>query len=228
MSGVPDKVMSQSHTSKSCFATCPRQYEARYVTKEVKFELGEAAAWGDEVHKALEAYVRDGVPLPANVAMYQKWGDAIRMRQGVKVLEGTLAIRADRTPCDFFDPEAWLRAKIDVLILNDTLAEVIDYKTGKQKHDVAQLRRYALLVMANHPEVEKVRTGFAWLKDGALSKPMVYTRGHIDGIMQIEQREHDQIEAAYMTGKFTPKPSGLCNGWCPVTRCEFWKPKRSY
>ena len=65
MSGVPDKVMSQSHTSMSCFATCPRQYEAKYVTKEVKFEQGEAAAWGDEVHKALEALGLTGVQVDA-------------------------------------------------------------------------------------------------------------------------------------------------------------------
>ena len=113
-----------------------------------------------------------------------------------------------------------------MLILNETIAEVIDYKTGKQKHDVTQLRRYALLVMLAHPEVEKVRTGFAWLKDDLLSNPTIYTRADIDGIMQIEEKNYEQIEAAYMTGKFQPKPSGLCNGWCPVTRCEFWKPKR--
>ena len=43
--------MSQSHTSMTCFETCPRQYEARYVTQEVKFEQGIEAAWGDKVHK---------------------------------------------------------------------------------------------------------------------------------------------------------------------------------
>ena len=228
MSGIPDKVMSQSHTSLSCFATCPRQYEAKYVTREIKFEQGVEAAWGDEVHKALEAYVRDGVPLPSNVQMYQKWGDAIKLRQGVKVLEGAYAIKADRTACSFFDPEAWLRAKIDVLILNEPIADIIDYKTGKQKHDVTQLRRYALLVMLKHPKVEKVRAGFAWLKDDTLSKPTIYTRDMIEQIMQIEEANYEQIEAAYMSGKFQPKPSGLCNGWCPVTRCEFWKPKRNY
>ena len=31
-------MMPQSHTSLSCYTTCPRQYEAKYVTKEVKFE----------------------------------------------------------------------------------------------------------------------------------------------------------------------------------------------
>lgn len=226
MSSVPDKVMSQSHTSMSCFSTCPRQYEAKYVTKEVKFEQGVEAAWGDLVHKSLESYVRDGVPLPPNVAMYKKWGDAIKLRPGLKILEGAFAIKADLTPCDFFDPDAWLRAKIDVTIINEDRADIIDYKTGKQKHDVTQLRRYALLVMLKHPTIHTVRAGFAWLKDDTLSKPTIYTRSMIEEIMAIERREYDQIEAAYMTGKFQPKPSGLCNGWCPVTRCEFWKPKR--
>ena len=46
MSRIPDKVMAQSHTSMSCFETCPRQYEAKYITKEVRFEQGVEAAWG--------------------------------------------------------------------------------------------------------------------------------------------------------------------------------------
>jgi hypothetical protein len=31
---------------------------------------------------------------------------------------------------------------------------------------------------------------------------------------------------AYKTEVWTAKPSGLCNGWCPVTDCQFWRPKR--
>jgi hypothetical protein len=212
----------------SCFETCPRQYEARYVTKEVRFEQGVEATWGDEVHKALEARVRDGTPLPSNVAMYDKWAAAVAARPGEKIVEGAYAITHDVTPCDFFADGVWLRAKIDVLILRDDVAEIIDYKTGKMKNDVTQLRRYALLVMATYPEVARVRAGYAWLKNDVLSSPVMYSRSQVDDIVRLERGVYDRIEAAYMTGKFQPKPSGLCNGWCPVTNCEFWKPKRSY
>lgn len=226
MPTVSDTIMSQSHTSLSCFVACPRQYEARYVTKEVAFEQGEAAKWGDDVHKALEAYVRDGKPLPSNVAMYQKWADAIRLRAGVKVIEGAFGIKRDLTPCGFSDPDAWLRAKIDVLILRDGAADIIDYKTGKRKDDPTQLRRYSLLVFAKYPEIDTIKAGYLWLKDGLLPQPVVFYRHQIDDMLAIENKLYEQLEASYTTGCFQPKPSGLCNGWCPVTRCEFWKPKR--
>ncbi len=227
MSGVPDKIMAQSHTSLSCYVTCPRQYEAKYITKEVVFEQGEAAAWGDAVHQALEGYVRDGVPLPSNVEMYKKWGDAIRLRAGVKVIEGSFAVRRDLTPCDFRDPDAWLRAYLDVLILRANVADILDYKTGKQKNDPTQLRRYALLVFAKYPEIDTIKCGYIWLKDDVLSKPVVYYRHQMEDMVRIENDLYAQIEDSYTTGSFQPKPSGLCNGWCPVTSCKFWKPKRT-
>lgn len=227
MSGIPDKIMSQSHTSISCFETCPRQYEAKYILKTVKFEQGEAAAWGDAVHCALEARVKTGEPLPSNMSMYAKWGDAIAARAGEKIIEGAFGIRRDLSPCDFKDPEAWMRAKLDVLILKDGgYGEIIDYKTGKMKTDPTQLRRYSLLVFCKYPNLDTIKAGYAWLKDDVLSEPSVYRRTDVPMMVQLEESIYSRIEAAYMTGKFQPKPSGLCNGWCPVTTCQFWKPKR--
>jgi hypothetical protein len=37
-----------------------------------------------------------------------------------------------------------------------------------------------------------------------------------------------QYATAFKTDVWQPRQSGLCNGWCPVTECEFWKPKRTF
>lgn len=219
-------MMPQSHTSLSCYTTCPRQYEAKYVTKEVKFEPTEATIWGDFVHRALENYVKDGTPLPSNVQMYHVWGDAVRRRAGKKIVEGSLAVTKALQPCQFFDKDAWLRAKLDVLILRDDEADILDYKTGKRKDNVEQLRRYALLVLINYPEVQRVRCGFIWLRDGVLTKPSVFTRDQIPDMLMLEEPVFAQIEADTKAQRFDPRPSGLCNGWCQVRRCEFWRPKK--
>lgn len=57
-------MMAQSPTSLQTFLTCPRQYYAKYVTKEVKFEQNDHATFGDLVHKSIEAYLKHGEPLP--------------------------------------------------------------------------------------------------------------------------------------------------------------------
>ena len=36
-----------------------------------------------------------------------------------------------------------------------------------------------------------------------------------------------QYMQAFREDIWQPRQSGLCNGWCPVTDCEFWKPKRN-
>lgn len=47
MGQIPDRIMAQSHTSLSCYTTYPRQYEAKYIAKDVKFEATEATEWGN-------------------------------------------------------------------------------------------------------------------------------------------------------------------------------------
>ena len=227
MSGTPGEIMPQSHSSLSLFNTCPRQYEARYITREVKFKQGPEAAWGDEVHKALEVHVRDGVPLPGNMVQYSTIATAVMRRPGEKLLEAQFAITRFGAPCEYFADEAWLRGKIDVVIIDGARAYVVDYKTGKIKPDVAQLRRYAIMVMAKYPEVDRVYCGFAWLQAGVLSAPTIYTRDRLSEMLNVEQLIRGQLESAYENGKFECRPSGLCNGWCDVVKCQFWKPKRS-
>lgn len=228
MSGLPVQiaVMGQSHSSMSCFTTCPRQYEARYITKETKFEQSAEAAWGDAVHKALELRIKIEQPLPSNMAMYDKWAKAILAQGGEKIPEGAFGITSMLTPCGFFDPNVWLRSKIDLLVIDGELAKVLDYKTGKMKQDIAQLRRYAVMVFVNFPQVQTVKAGYVWLRDGVLSVPVVFKREDLDKLVLPDKQVYDEIRAAYASGKFIPRPSGLCNGWCQVTRCEFWKPKR--
>ena len=56
---------AQSPTSLQTFLTCPKQYHAKYITKEVKFEQNVHAVFGDLVHKSLENYLKHKEPLPS-------------------------------------------------------------------------------------------------------------------------------------------------------------------
>lgn len=222
------EVISWSHTSMSTFETCPRQYEAKYVTKEVKFEETDATRWGNEVHLGLEERVRDGKPLPPNLAIYEKYARAILARKGEKIVEGEFALAVDKTPTGFFAKDVWVRSKIDVLNLRDDgIAEVWDWKSGKPKLDATQLLLYALLVMEHHPDIKEVRCAYVWLQNQApIGAPISYLRFNKAALWMTFEDKYRQLKSAYDLGVFQPKTSGLCAGWCSVTSCEFWKPKR--
>lgn len=221
---MSDDTISWSHTSMSTFETCPRQYEAKYVTKEVKFEETDATRWGNEVHTGLEERVRDGTPLPANVAIYEKYARAMLARKGEKVIEGAFGLTVDKTPTDFFAKDVWVRSKIDVLILRDDgIAEVFDWKTGKPKTDATQLLLYSLLVMETYPDVHEVRCAYVWLQNqSAIGAPVTYLRFNKELLWRTFEEKYRLLKSAYDLGVFQPKPSGLCKQWCAVSRCEFY------
>lgn len=224
----PPKIIASSHSSLNMFETCPRQYEARYIIKDVKFVQGPEAEWGDQVHKALEEYVRDGTALPSNMIHYRRFAEAMRRRaQPAEVLlENSFAINYARQPVEFFAPDVWLRSKLDVFLHYGTHAEIFDWKTGKQKNDQTQLTLYSALGFCRFPELTEIKAGYVWLKDAVVSNPVVFRRGELNTMLGLFERKHERLVQADVSGVFPPKPSGLCNGWCDVKRCEYWRPKR--
>lgn len=221
-------IFPQSHSSLNVFETCPRQYEAKYITKEVKYVQSAAAAWGDEVHKALESFLvsQATVSLPTNMAQYQKWGEVILRRAdsiGGRVLaEVSMGITKDGQGVDYWDKRAFFRGKGDVLILapEKKCAENYDWKTGKIKNDTMQLKGYNLLTLATHQEIDVVRAGFVWLPDNKLSPPEVATREQFGEQLRLITDRWARLRTAYMRGVFPPRPNGLCRKYCDVTSCE--------
>lgn len=222
-------IFPQSHSSLNVFETCPRQYEAKYITKEVKFVQGPEAKWGDDVHVQLENYLKSAGTsmIPSNMAMYKPFADWVLNRAakggGQVLAERMLAVTKDLQPCTYKDKARWMGAKIDVTILYPAtnLAEVFDWKTGKIKDDRTQLQQYAAQTLSNHPEIETVASGYIWLKDQVISPPVYYQRSDLALHWDTFQHKYAQLRDAYIRGVFPPRPNGLCRQWCDVTSCEF-------
>jgi hypothetical protein len=81
------------------------------------------------------------------------------------------------------------------------------------------------MVFAHYEDIQVVNTAYFWLADKARDSE-TYTRGQVPELWNEFLPDLHQYKKAAKTMTFNPKPSGLCNGWCPVTGCEFWKPKR--
>jgi hypothetical protein len=221
-------IFPQSHSSLNVFETCPRQYEAKYITKESPYVQSPEAKWGDDVHQALETYLKCGgsQALPANMSMYQRFGDWVLRRAeagGAKLLaERNLAVDKNLAPVSYRDRTRWMGGKIDVsLIYPGGLAEVLDWKTGKMKNDQTQLQMYGALTLSGHPEVQTVGTGYVWLADGVISPPVFYQRGDLAQHWDTFQHKYLRLKQAYVNGVFPPRPNGLCRKWCDVKSCEF-------
>jgi hypothetical protein len=55
-----------SFSSLKDFIGCPKRYQEVKVLKNYEFQPTAATTYGNKVHAALEAYVKDGAELPAN------------------------------------------------------------------------------------------------------------------------------------------------------------------
>jgi hypothetical protein len=211
-----------SYSSLTAFENCPKRYNLVRMQKAVPDPPGKAALWGIEVHKHLELFVKDGKPLPDDIAHYAGIMSIVTSHKGEKYPEQQLAVSASFDVSGWWDKSTWCRGVIDLMLVNKDKATVLDWKTGKRKPDSAQLKLFAGLVFANYPEIDRVNTGFVWLLDGKLDTE-AFTRNQIGEIWNSFLPRVRRMEIAYETDTWQAKPSGLCRAYCPVgkARCEF-------
>lgn len=204
------------------FETCPKQFYHVRVAKDVIEPQTEATLWGSRVHTAMEDRICDGTPLPEGMEQWEGFAKQICAMPGEKLAEEKMALDKSFQPADW--DNAWTRGIADMLIVHGNKAATLDYKTGKRKL-THQLMLYAAYTFAYYPEVETVTTGFVWLRDKKIDRE-TFTRADIPTIWGTFLPKVRKLEIAYEKDKWIARPSGLCNGWCPVKSCEFYKDKR--
>ena len=218
-----------SYSSIKTFDQCPKKYFHLKVAKDVKDEPGEAADYGTAVHEAAELFIKDGTPIPDKFAFMRPIVEPLATKQGAKHTELKLGVKKTDTgfePCGFFDSGVWYRGIVDLLIVDDTKGWMIDYKTGKNAKyaDMKQLDLMAGALFIKHPELETIKSALAYVVSNEFPKK-VHKREKLDEYMSVFDDQLDQLDAAMENGVFNPKSGPLC-GWCPVTSCEHWKPRR--
>lgn len=215
-----------SYSSLTKYETCPRQYWLTRVAKKVVEKQTEATLWGNQVHGALEARVKDKTPLPGPM---QKWEPLAAMFDGKpKVFTETrFSLTRNLTKTKWNVADTWCRGIVDIGCESKEKGFLGDWKTGKVKHDSSQLKLFAAMFMQYKPYIEVVDTGFVWLADNKMTKE-TFTRKDLPEIWEDFISRSLRLEHSYKTDKWLPKPSGLCQGWCPAGRenCEFWSPKK--
>jgi hypothetical protein len=211
--------LAHSYSALKQFDNCPKQYHMQRITKEVKPSFGEAALHGQRVHEELEAALK-GEGVSEQVVKYQPLLDAFTSLPGEVLAEQEMTLNDKLEPTGWWDKDAWLRSKIDVLVLNGPDAVVADWKTGKHRPDFFQMELFAIQVFKHYPDVQKVKTSLVWLKDMMMDTE-VYSRADAPDLWNKFYTKIHRIEAALETSVWPAKPSGLCP-WCPAKHlCEF-------
>jgi hypothetical protein len=105
-------------------------------------------------------------------------------------------------------------------------ARLVDYKTGKKREKWEQLAMNAVHVFASYPFVDLIDARYYWTVDQTESRK-VWHRSEVPMLWDMVLGDLRQYAEAFKSETWQPRPSGLCNGWCPVTSCSHWKPKRN-
>lgn len=215
-----------SHSRLDDFKNCPRAFYEKQIAKSVTETKGEATLWGEHVHKQFEDYLRDGVALPLELQMHEPFLQRLLdLEHEHRFVEERIALDRNAAPCGFFDQGVWYRGVIDFGVVNGEYARLIDHKTGKHHSKFGQLKLFALWVFTRFPEVQQARCEYYWTQSMTLGGE-TYTRDQIPKLWSTFIPDLRQYAEAFKTDTWQPRQSGLCNGWCPVTDCEFWRPKR--
>ena len=134
--------------------------------KKYPFQETEATRYGNQVHEAIELYIRDQKPIPPEYEQFKPVVDAMLKKPGRKLAEYEMALRADLTPTNWKAPDVWVRGIADILIVDDEnlTAWVGDWKTGNNKYpDRDQLVLMSLMVFQHFPHIRKVNSALLFI-----------------------------------------------------------------
>jgi putative RecB family exonuclease len=216
----------------SDYNQCPLKFKLKYIEKEPMFKEDESASphlvRGSNVHKALENYVlqkqSDGqmevkVSSLPEVERAKGFVDRFLTNYQVVIPETQIAVNDKWERVEWFSSEAYYRVIMDLIAINPSDVQVIDYKTGKiRDYDggpsgKGQLHLSGAVSLCLWPEIPEVRTTYAYVDHGqTLVKK--FTQDDKKELVDHFDAEHAKVNS---DKDFKPKVNEFCK-WCPATR----------
>lgn len=208
MTAVYDKPISYSGIS--LWKQCPALWRDQYILGN-RQPSGPAAERGTQLHNALEDFFNGKIPYPSGDPTLKKWKDfMLGLRKYSPIAEGECAVTRDWTPCDFNDPNAYIRGKKDLEIpMGDTLL-LFDWKSGKIYNDhVHQGEAYTAL----SPGYERYKIKFVYLDIPHVIQTWEYDRKDWE---RIQAGLIETVEEIRNATEFPATPGDKCT-WCHMS-----------
>jgi PD-(D/E)XK nuclease superfamily len=218
-------IKAWSHSRLGVFESCPLRAKLAYVDRIPEpvrplppGKSEHANDRGSRIHDAGELYVKENVELIPELRPFKEEFQALRAlhRQGKVRTEGEWAFDVDWNPVDWSDRRAWLRMKLDALVMmTKTHAVVIDYKTGRKhgnefKHG-EQGQLYQLGTFMRFPELQTIDVEF-WYTDQDDITHMHFKR---EQGLRFYRNFNTRGQAITTATDFPAKPNMFTCKWCP-------------
>lgn len=199
--------MGFSHSSIKVYEQCPYKYKLTRIEHR-KEPSGEAAERGKLIHSEFEHAIMGLGMLPDTQSYWLDYVQELMLKH--TQCETEFAVTRDWTPCDFKDPNYWVRGVYDAVWHKDGHAHVLDWKSGKERDYGDQLKLYATIIMVCNPEIEHVTTEICYTDLNKRVPHETYKRSELPTLKawltgRIKKIEGDDI--------FAPKPDYGCR-WC--------------
>jgi len=208
--------LAHSYSSIKLYENCPYRYFRQRIVKDVVDEGGEASKYGERIHQYLEMRLKEDAELPQEIAQYEGLCQSVERiaANGELHIEKELVLTENLTPTGWWDADAWLRSKLDILVINGAIANVMDWKTGKRKADQFQMQLFAAQVFKHFPDVQTVKTSLVWLKTMEMDTEQ-YHRSQTNTLWADTMKRIQRIHKSLEHDNWPARPSGLCR-FCPV------------
>lgn len=208
--------LSHSYSAIKLYENCPYRYYRQRIVKDVIDQGGEASLYGERIHKHLELKLKGEADLPKEAEHYEVLCQAVQAlaREGELHIEKELVLNENLEPTGWWDADAWLRSKLDILVLNGDKAVVMDWKTGKRNPDFFQMGMFAAQVFKHFPDVTEVKTSLVWLKTMDMDTE-IYLRKDANALWADIMGRIRRIYQSVDHDNWPAKPSGLCR-FCPA------------
>lgn len=215
--------MPLSFSAIKLYEQCPQRFYQEKVLNKFPYVQSAAAKRGDEIHKAFEAFIRDGTPLPEIALPFKDWVETFAQQDGVKHVELKMAMNWQAEKTGYFKGRnIWIRGQFDLLVEQGETAVMIDYKTGKSKYaDTGQLELMSLLAFIHFPKLQKITGALVFIDENKVIKD-TYTRDKMEKYIEKWKLRSIPIVQSLTSRKFPMKQSGLC-AWCPVIDCPYYQ-----
>lgn len=204
-------VTAWSFSRLTSYELCPSKFKFSVIEKLP--EPGSPAMdRGQAIHKEGEEYLK-GVRTEMPVSYELLHQEMEHAKQAGAESELEVTFTKDWGLTGWFEPDAWLRIKIDMLLREPGVIRLVDFKTGKNRGGYEdQLELYALAALLMHPAVEHV-TGELWFVDSGeiiSTAHGAYTQADVE---ELKAKWAKRVKPLFADTVFAPRPNNLCR-WC--------------
>lgn len=198
--------MAFSFSRLKLYGQCPAKYKFIHIDK-LPQGPAPAAERGKMIHAEIEEVLKGGLPLLSQEIAYLE-PKLLEWQRLNAQPEMEFAVDKDWNQVEFDAKEAHFRGVIDLYYEEQTIATVLDHKTGKERDYFDQLSAYATVIFSIKPNIQFISPVIEFIDKKKTVKydPIPRERMksmQVDLGFQFMAIENDTI--------FAPNPSYLCN-----------------